>query len=317
MKKKILALSISLLTFSSLDALALSAIESESDGGDSFYADASAMVDMRNLSVSSNGNLTLYTGDAYSYEVTSHARTDNNWHEDITPDPLADIDGDGDYDVWDWSRQGDNSQTKTQKNSDYTTNDTKASSYLSIAPNSYAEALSATPSTLPGPNDSQLPIISSSSYVDFKPGEDGDATAVARAWANSQIYKVIGSGEYTFSVPYFVNVDTNGSGGEGKEFAAAWAWAQLSVYDWVDDDWYQISGTYVDNYMLGENNGNLVISYAADLSSYTTSEPMYIMFEAGTDTIASMVVNPVPVPPSVLMLLTGCTSLFFMRRRKS
>ena len=163
-----------------------------------------------------------------------------------------------------------------------------------VTGNGYAQSEAETDATF---------MYSSSGTWLFDDGSDGANSAWARA-AKAQAYEVIAGGNVSFTIPYEVILGVQG-GESSDEFAAAWAWSWLRL--WNGTDWAVIDGTYVDATTNG--TGYLTVNYTATTGSY-------IMFEAGADTIASMV-NPVPVPPSVLMLLTGCTSLFFMKRRKS
>lgn len=146
-------------------------------------------------------------------------------------------------------------------------------------------------------------MYSSSLALLFDDESVGANSAWARA-AKAQAYFVNADGNVSFTIPYNVILDVQG-GETSDEYAAAWAWSWLRL--WNGSDWAVIDGTYVD--ATTDGAGNLSISYTATINTY-------IMFEAGADTIAS-IVNPIPVPPSVLMLLTGCTSLFFMKRRRS
>jgi len=147
-------------------------------------------------------------------------------------------------------------------------------------------------------------MYSSSGASLFDGGSVGANSAWARA-AKAQAYSVNADGDVSFTIPYEVLLNVQG-GEISDEYAAAWAWSWLRL--WNGSDWAVIDGTYVD--ATTDGKADLIVNYK------NATAGSYIMFEAGSDTIAS-IVNPVPVPPSVLMLLTGCTSLFFMRRRKS
>jgi len=163
-----------------------------------------------------------------------------------------------------------------------------------VTSNGYAQSEAETDATF---------MYSSSGAWLFDDESVGANSAWARA-AKAQAYSVNADGNVSFTIPYEVILDVQG-GESSDEYAAAWAWSWLRL--WNGSDWGVIDGTYVDATINGA--GNLIVNYTATAGSY-------IMFEAGADTIAS-IANPVPVPPSVLMLLTGCTSLFFMKRRRS
>jgi hypothetical protein len=299
MKNKILVLSLSFLAFSSVDALAVIANGSEGDVVfPDVYASAYANITWSGLQITSTngGTLALYE----DFEALSMARADNLWHNDYNPSvwksPLSE---------WD-------SEVKNAADYDYNDNNTSATNTPPIVTALYtiAESHGETPAT----NDvSSSALIVSESDVRFLPGDGGDYTAVARA-KTGQAYEVTAGGMFKFSIPYFVDwVTFNSREDEGEEYAAAWAWSWLRLYNWGTGAWDPIFGTYVES--TSNESGTFEISYAFTTSS-NPAQPTYIAFEAGADTIAS-ITNPVPVPPSVLMLLTGCTSLFFMRRRKS
>lgn len=149
-------------------------------------------------------------------------------------------------------------------------------------------------------------FISSESSVMLMPGSFGAYSAEARSM-QGQSYSVASTGTVTFTVPYFLDIEMGDTDDNNGEYAYARAWSWLRLYNWDTHVWDLISGTYTE--VTTEGSGTLSISYAATAGSY-------ILFEAGADTRVALV-NPVPVPPSVLMLLTGCSSLFFLRRRQS
>lgn len=255
MKNKILALSFSLLAFSSSEALALISLDGQVD----VYAD----LDWSNLAV---------TGVSV-YDLShsqSMAREADFW--DITSQPT-------------WVQQ--------------TNYNTPVSIAESVPSNNEFDAAKAT-------GETESAFISSSSTVQLLSGSYGAYSAEARAM-RGQTYYVASAGTVTFSIPYELDVDVYDNIGDNAEYTytRAWSWLRL----WAGGDvWNQIAGTYSES---TSGDGSLSISYTAAAGSY-------LLFEAGADTRAALSnPAPVPVPPSVLMLLTGCTSLFFMKRRKS
>jgi hypothetical protein len=294
MKNKILVLSLSFLAFSSVDALAVIANGSEGDVVfPDVYASASAEITWSGLNFSSDngGTLALYN----DFEALSQARADKLWHKNY------------DLSVWKSPLSEWNSEVKNAK-AGYTSsnNNTSApSDPIKGAFYTIAESHGETPAT---DDVSDHALIVSESDVRLYPGDGGDYTAVARA-KTGQAYEVTAGGTFKFSIPCFVDLETfNGRKDDGDEYAAAWAWSWLRLYNWDTGEWDPIS------YVERTSDGDLEITYDFTKSSNSV-QPTYVAFEAGADTIAS--IATVPVPPSVLMLLTGCTSLFFMRRRKS
>jgi len=154
--------------------------------------------------------------------------------------------------------------------------------------------------------ETKAEFISSQSTVQLLSGSYGAYSAEARAM-KGQTYYVTTTGEVTFSIPYEFRVDVLDNNGDNAEYSytRAWSWLRL----WAGGNvWNEIAGTYSE---ATSGAGSLDIRYTAAAGSY-------LLFEAGADTRAALLnPAPVPVPPSVLMLLTGCTSLFFMRRRKN
>jgi hypothetical protein len=155
-------------------------------------------------------------------------------------------------------------------------------------------------------------FIASHSNVQLMPGLDGHYSAEASAW-RGQAYEVTTAGAVTFSIDYVLDVVY----GEDamSNYGVAMAWIHLRQYDHASGGWS--NEVLLEDFLTIEGVG----STADTLSlSYTfnsiDSRGTYILFEAGADTRVALL-NPVPVPPSVLMLLTGCTSLFFLKRRKS
>jgi hypothetical protein len=157
-------------------------------------------------------------------------------------------------------------------------------------------------------------IISQSTAM-LLTGFYGEYTAAANA-QKFQMYSVTSSGSVSFSIHYSLDVDIEDIYNNGDdEYGRARVGARLWGTSWDGSAWSPwaiLPGTYSSQEMIGDGaltDGVLTINYTATANTY-------IMFHAQADTIAS-VKNPVPVPPSVLMLLTGCTSLFFMKRRKN
>ncbi|KAF0189131.1 MAG: hypothetical protein FD168_978 [Desulfobulbaceae bacterium] len=255
MKNKILALSFSLLAFSSSEALA---VEYAQDGLVDAYADLAW------------DELAVTGVSAYTWSHSqSMARTADYW--DITTQTT-------------WVQQ------------------TIFNAAVSIAESSVSvgdyDAAKAT-------GETQAAFISSQSTAQLLSGSYGAYSAEARAM-HGQTYSVASAGTVTFSIPYFLDVDVEDSNGDNAEYAYTRAWSWLRLYNSTTTQWDQVAGTYTE---VTSGSGSLNISYTAAAGSY-------LLFEAGADTRAA-ILNPVPVPPSVLMLLTGCTSLFFLKRRKS
>lgn len=254
MKSKILALSFSLLAFSSSEALAVISLDGQVDA----YADLAW------------DELAVAGASEYEFSHShSMARTADYW--DITLQP-------------NWVQQ-----------SKSNTPDTIAESVVFV---SEYEAAKAT-------GETQAAFISSQSTVQLSAGSYGAYSAEARAM-KGQTY-VASTGLVTFSIPYTLDVFVSDNDEYNAEysFTRAWSWLRL----WAGGDvWNEIAGTYTE---ATSGFGSLQFSYNATAGQY-------LLFEAGVDTRAALLnPEPVPVPPSVLMLLTGCTSLFFMRRRKS
>jgi hypothetical protein len=132
-----------------------------------------------------------------------------------------------------------------------------------------------------------------------------DTEYFARAGAQQFLtYEVTANGEIQYSVKYEIGFDSIGSEYEEN---MAWAWSYLESWN-STNGWEVIEGTFSE---LTSGSGTLDFRYYALAGSW-------IQLQFGVETHASLLnPNPVPVPPSVLMLLTGCTSLFFMRRRKN
>jgi len=162
--------------------------------------------------------------------------------------------------------------------------------------------------------------VSAMSKVQFMSGDYGDYSAEARA-RKDQSYEVTSTGAVTFTVPYSLKVDFDDADGDNAEYGWARAWSRLRVWAWLNDNPADASGswsdaingtyTYAEIVGMGSQNSTLTFSYNVGVIN---PKGTYLRFQAGADTIVYDV--NVPVPPSVLMLLTGCTSLFFMRRRK-
>jgi len=215
------------------------------------------------------------------YYNLSNARTASVW--DITTQPLA---------------------TPVVK---YYEDSTFKESVMQVDGNEAAKATGET-------GNSPTHFIDSESTVMLMPGSYGSYSAEANAW-RGQSYEVTAPGTVTFSIPYVVDVVYNDTDDNNNEYGVAMAWIHLRKFDGGANLWSDTILT--ENFFTQEGVGN-----AADtlLLSYTFSsldpDGTFILLEAGGDTRAA-IMNPVPVPPSVLMLLTGCTSLFFMKRRKS
>jgi hypothetical protein len=153
-------------------------------------------------------------------------------------------------------------------------------------------------------------FISSESTVQLLPGSFGVYSAEARAM-KGQTYYAASDSEVSFTIPYLLEVESFDSDNNNSEYGYARAWSWLRLYNWKTREYEQIAGTYTDEAIEGDG-------YSQDKSlkiSYTAAAGSYLLLEAGADTRVALA-NSVPVPPSVLMLLTGCTSLFFMIRRK-
>ncbi len=183
--------------------------------------------------------------------------------------------------------------------------DSASGSYVTSAYSSYpvpGDAYTAADST--GKTGATDPVVAAGiftgSTVRLLPGDAGAYSAWARAGIG-QSYLVAADGPVTFSIPYDILFDTIGST-SSAEYVEAMAWGRLY---WSNGGaWNEIEYKSVAN-----GYGDLTFNYTATAGTY-------LLLNAGTDTIAS-IINPVPIPPSVLMLLTGCTSLFFLNRRKS
>jgi hypothetical protein len=164
-------------------------------------------------------------------------------------------------------------------------------------------------------------LIVSQSTVLALSSSYGSYSAEANA-LRGQSYKVAAPTTVTFSIPYVVDVALLGNGDIEKEYGVAMAWIHLRQYDWSLGEFGGWSDTLLaekDFTIIGaghsEGIDSLLLSYT--FNSIDTTNGTYILFEAGADTrVAIENTAPVPVPPSVLMLLTGCTSLFFLKRRK-
>jgi len=253
MKNKILALSFSLLAFSSSEALAVTA-------GPDGYVNAYADLSWEDLAVT--GGITAY--DSYSY---SSAKT---------------------ADYYDIALQA-----------------TKVYQYSPASPVSFAQSiipvglLEAAKSV----GETTATSIISGSTVQLLQGYYGAYSAEARS-QQGLAYQVTSTGTVTFSIPYYLDVLVEDSYGDNTAEANTRAWSWLSL--WSGNKWSVIDSTFSEAL---SGSGFLSISYEAAAGSF-------LRFEAGADSRAQLL-NPVPIPPSVLMLLTGCTSLFFLKRRKS
>ncbi|MBV5307550.1 MAG: PEP-CTERM sorting domain-containing protein [Desulfobulbaceae bacterium] len=173
------------------------------------------------------------------------------------------------------------------------------------APNSVAQSivLSDGNEAAKATGETEATSIVSRSTVQLLSGSYGAYSAEARAM-QGQTYFLASGATATFIIPYelFVNVSDNNRDNAEDSYTRAWSWLRL----WTGgSDWSQIADTYS---AATSGDGSLSIRYTAVADSY-------LLFEAGADTRVALL-NPVPVPPSVLMLLTGCTSLFFLKRRK-
>jgi len=282
MKNKILAVSFSLLAFSCSE---VQAVGIGLDGS----VDAYSFLDWSALSVTSNA--TLYRLS----ESKSQARTAN---------------------VWDIA-------TETSQPSwvvphkvlypDYTT-----SAVSTITVNGDFEAAKAT-----GKTDSAN--MSSKSNVQFESGSYGQYSAQAKVLM-AQAYEITATGTVTFTIPYKLDVVIIDTDNNNYEYGWAKVAAQIRIWNWANDiagdasgSWSNVlSGTlqFEEIVSLGDNKSDSEYLTTSYTLSTLNSKGTYLRIEAGADTIVYDV-NPVPVPPSVLMLLTGCTSLFFMRRRKN
>jgi hypothetical protein len=151
-------------------------------------------------------------------------------------------------------------------------------------------------------------------------GDYGVYSAEARA-RKDQSYEVTSIGTVTFRVPYSLRVTFDDLAGDNSEYGWARAWSRLRVWTWLNDDPNNSSGswsdeiTYTFDEIIGVGSQDYSLTFDYDVRAINP-KGTYLRLEAGADTIVYDV-NPVPVPPSVLMLLTGCTSLFFMKRRRS
>jgi hypothetical protein len=162
-------------------------------------------------------------------------------------------------------------------------------------------------------------LIASESTVQLLSSSYGSYSAEATA-LRGQSYEVTTPGTtVTFSIPYVVDVVLSGNDDIENEYGVAMAWIHLRQYDWGLGDWSSVLLAEKDFTIIGaghsESVTSLFLSYT--FNSIDTINGTYVLFEAGADTrVAIENTAPVPVPPSVLMLLTGCTSLFFLKRRK-
>jgi len=147
-------------------------------------------------------------------------------------------------------------------------------------------------------------FITSRSTVQLLPGSYGAYSAEARAQQGVS-YEVLTAGDFLFSIPYDLRVTVHDLNGDNTEAADVQAWSWLSL--WNGSEWSVIDATLRTAITAG--SGSLSFTYVAE-------KGQFLKFEAGADSRVQLL-NPVPVPPSVLMLLTGCTSLFFLKRRKS
>jgi hypothetical protein len=141
----------------------------------------------------------------------------------------------------------------------------------------------------------------SESTILLDPSSYGEYFAYASAQQTFK-YQVTTNGEIKYTVTYDMGFDSIGSEYEENE---AWVWSYLEVWD-STNGWTVIGDTDSE---LTSGFGTLDFTYYALAGSW-------VQLQFGVETHASLA-NPVPVPPSVLMLLTGCTSLFFMKRRKN
>jgi len=166
-------------------------------------------------------------------------------------------------------------------------------------------------------NSAVTSSVFSESTATLFPDSFGVYSAEAHA-TRGQVYKVDSAGPVSFSIHYSLDVDISNGDEDVDEYGAAKVAARLFQTSWNGSawsGWNEIAGTLTSRKIEGDSeitSGELIIS------NINVSPTSYIMFQAQADTIAWVdSPAPVPVPPSVLMLLTGCTSLFFLKRRKS
>ncbi len=179
--------------------------------------------------------------------------------------------------------------------------------YVDDSPDSSAESIISSPSNggfeyARSNGETAQDAITSRSTVQLLPGSDGAYSAEARAQQGVS-YAVLTAGVFTFSIPYYLEVIVHDLNDDNTEAADVQAWSWLSLHN--GSDWSVIDGTY-----RNATSGTGILSF-----TYAAAEGSFLKFEAGADSRVQLL-NPVPVPPSVLMLLTGCTSLFFLKRRK-
>jgi hypothetical protein len=277
MKKKILALSVSLLAFSISEAQADNVL----DG----IADAYSVLNWAGVSVTGGG--AAINPPYTTFDSQSHARTADEWNI--------------------------NNQPTWVDNYVLNGHDTYAQSTIPVGLYDAATSMGQTSAW----------EVFSESTVQFMTGDYGVYSAEARA-RKDQSYEVTSIGTVTFSVPYSLDVTFYDLAGDNSEYGWARAWSRLRVWTWLNDDpnnssgsWSDvITGTYTFDEIIGVGSKK---DYSLTFDYYVGAinpKGTYLRLEAGADTIVYDV-NPVPVPPSVLMLLTGCTSLFFMKRRRS
>jgi len=197
------------------------------------------------------------------------------------------------------------SSAKTADYYDITLQTVKVSNYSPGSSNSFAQSIIPVGlfEAAKSVSETSGSSITAKSTVQLLPGYYGAYSAEARS-QEGRAYEVTSAGTVTFTIPYDLAVTVYDSYGDNTEQANARAWSWLRM--WSGDAWNLIDGT---TRTATAGSGSLSISYVAAAGSF-------LKFEAGADSRAQLL-NPVPVPPSVLMLLTGCTSLFFMRRRKN
>lgn len=153
-------------------------------------------------------------------------------------------------------------------------------------------------------------LISSSSEAGIDYSSYGEYSGEARAMKGQTYHVGQVGGTVTFRIPYSLYVDTyiREITYDAYSYARAWSW--LRLWNQTTKTWDKISGTYTfeDITGLGRESDTLLISYNAAPGSY-------ILLEAGADTRVAVSKSVVPVPPSVLMLLSGFGGLYFLRRR--
>lgn len=222
-----------------------------------------------------------------------------NAYADLSWDELVVTGSVTEYDSYSFS------SAKTADYYDITLQTVVASQYSSDSPVSYAQSIIPVGlfEAAKSEGETSSSSITSESTVQLLSGYYGAYSAEARS-QQGRAYEVTSAGTVTFTIPYYLDVTVDDWYGDNTEAATARAWSWLRL--WSGDVWSLIDGT-TRTATAGE--GFLSISYEAAKGSF-------LKFEAGADSRAQLL-NPVPVPPSVLMLLTGCTSLFFMRRRKN